>query len=103
MVPKRTCAGSGSKSIFKMWKILDQWRSRIRGFVHTLRTGIKWTGGSGMSKLLVVDADAGLPSSKQAVLIEKKAMRATIKSNEILATISASGKTENIVAPWRKE
>ena len=67
------------------------------------RTGIKWTGGSGMSKLLVVDADAGLPGSKQAVLIEKKAMRATIKSNEIRATISASGKTENIVAPWRKE
>lgn len=67
------------------------------------RARLEWSGGSGTSKLLVVDADAEVPGSKQAVLIEKKAMRATIDGREIRATMSASGKAENIVAPWRKE
>ena len=55
------------------------------------RSRIEWTGGSGMSKLLVVDADAEVPASKQAVLVEKKAMRAVLTGEEIRATISASG------------
>jgi len=68
-----------------------------------MRARIEWSGGSGMSKLLVVDADAEVPGSKQALLLEKKAMRATIDGQEIRATVSASGKAENISAPWRKE
>jgi hypothetical protein len=67
------------------------------------RTRIEWSGGSGMSKLVVVDADAEIPGSKEALLLEKKAMKATIDGQEIRATMSASGKAENIIAPWRKE
>ena len=67
------------------------------------RARIEWSGGSGMSKLLVADADAEVPGSKQAILLEKKAIRATIDGREIRATMSDSGKAQNILAPWRKE
>ena len=83
-----------------------------------IRTGIEWTGttrsssgGSGMGKLRVVDADsyhadakvAG-SNSKRAILMEKKATSATVSADggEIRATLHANGRAENIAAPWAR-
>mmetsp|Transcript_7325 Transcript_7325/g.14553 ORF Transcript_7325/g.14553 Transcript_7325/m.14553 type:complete len:372 (-) Transcript_7325:2131-3246(-) len=63
-----------------------------------IRARIEWSGGSGVSMLIVTNANE--PPSKQSVLVEKKAMKADVGAEKIRAT-RANGKSEDIAAPWR--
>lgn len=65
------------------------------------RTRIEWSGGNGSSMLAVINANSKEPRSKQDILLEKKALTATVGADKIRAK-RANGKSEDITAPWLK-